>query len=129
MSRLILADQSEIQVGSSSSLSDARVVSQTKQDMITAWDRLTDENLKTVRIQNEGGVVIGEYRNLMLEKETSTILQDGTILTSFRLREKTEVELLREKVEQLESGQEVQDGAIVDLAAVVDSLSESGKEE
>lgn len=129
MSKLILADQSQIQIEGGASLSDVRVISQTKNDMLTTWDMLTDENLKVVQIQNADGVIVGNYENLILESETSTIRQDGTILTSFCLHEKTELELLREKVEQLENGQEVQDGAIVDLAATLDGLSESGKEE
>ncbi len=88
--------------------------------------RSTEENLKHIEIQNEDGVAIGSYDNILLEREASTIQPDGKILTSFHLREKTEVELLRERIVQLESGQEVQDGAISDLGAAVSGLAEEG---
>lgn len=124
--KLILSSRSKINIESGSSLSDIKVVSATKYDMISTWDMLTEENLKHVEIQNEDGVAIGIYDNILLESETSTIQPDGTILTSFYLREKTEVELLRKRVEQLENGQEVQDGAISDLGAAVSDLAEGG---
>lgn len=124
--KLILNNQTEIEIESVSSLSDIRVISETKYDMISTWDMLTEENLKEARIQNGDGVTVGRYSNLVLDSETSSIQNDGTILTSFHLREKTEVELLRERVEQLENGQDVQDGAIADLGEAVSGLAEEG---
>lgn len=121
--KLILNNQTQINIESGSSISDLKVISATKYDMISVWDMLTEENLKHIEIQNEDGTALGLYDNIMLDRETSTVQHDGTILTSFHLREKTEVELLRERVEQLESGQEIQDGAIMDLGEVVSTLS------
>lgn len=126
MDKLILNNQQQINIESGSSLTDMKVLSDTKYDMASAWDMLTGENLKHIEIQTEDGTVIGTYENILFESETSTIQPDGKILTSFRLREKTELELLRERVEQLESGQEVQDGAISDLGTAVSDLAEGG---
>lgn len=125
-SKLVLNDNTEIIIESASSLSDVRVISDTKYDMISTWDMLTEENLKHVEIRNDDSVVIGIYNNILLDSETSIIQPDGKIITNFHLREKTEVELLRERVEQLESGQEVQDGAISDLGTAVSDLAEGG---
>lgn len=122
--KLILNDNTEITIESSSSLSDIRIVSETKSDMISTWDILTEENLKSVQIQNGDGINVANYENLVLDSETSIVQSDGTILTSFHLREKTEVELLREEIEALKEGQEVQDGAIMDLGEAVSMLSE-----
>ncbi len=124
--KIILNNQLQINIESGSSLSDIKILSETKYDMLSTWDILSEENLKHIKIQNEDGTVIGTYDNILLDSETSTILLDGKILTSFHLREKTEVELLRERIEQLESGQEVQDGAISDLGAAVSGLAEEG---
>ena len=124
--KLILSNNVEIEIESGSSLSDIKFLSETKYDMISTWDMLTEENLKHIEIQNEDGTVIGMYDNILFESETSTIQKDGRILTRFNLREKTEVELLRERIEKLESGQEVQDGAISDLGAAVSGLAEEG---
>lgn len=126
MDKLILNNQSQINIESGSLLSDMKVLSDTKYDMVSTWDMFTEDNLKHIEIQNEDGVVIGIYDNILLDSETSTIQTDGIILTILHLREKTEVELLRERVEQLESGQEVQDGAISDLGLAVSGLAEEG---
>ena len=124
--KIILNNQLQINIESGSSLSDIKILSETKYDMLSTWDILAEENLKHIKIQTEDGTVVGTYDNILLDSETSTILLDGKILTSFHLREKTEVELLRERIEELESGQEVQDGAISDLGAAVSGLAEEG---
>lgn len=124
MEKLILNNQSQLNIESGSSLSDMKVVSETKYDMVSIWDMLTEENLKHIEVQNEDGTVIGAYDNILLDSETSTVQPDGKILTSFHLHEKTKVELLEERVKELEEGQEVQDGAIMDLGEAVSTLSE-----
>lgn len=124
--KLILSNNEEINIEIGSSLSDMKVLSETKYDMVSAWESLTEENLKHIEIQNEDGIAIGNYDDILFDSEMSKIQSDGKILTSFHLREKTEIELLRERIEQLESGQEVQDGAISDLGTAVSGLAEEG---
>lgn len=124
--KLVLNNRAKIDIENSSSIADMKVLSDTKYGMVSVWDMLTEENLKHIEIQNEDGTAIGTYDNILIESETSTIQPDGKILTSFHLREKTEVELLRERIEQLENGQEVQDGAISDLGTAVSDLVEGG---
>ena len=98
--------------------------------MISTWDILTEENLKSVQIQNGDGITVANYENLVLDSETSYAIKDKDgvekILTSFHLRPKTDVELLREEVEALKEGQEVQDGAISDIGEAVSELAEEG---
>lgn len=125
--KLILNDSSSIEIENASSILDVKILSATKTDMVSRWDMLTEENLKFVKIQDAAGGIVGTYENLVLDNETSTIRKDGTILTSFHLREKTEVELLREEVFALKEGQDVQDGAISDLGEAVSSLAEEGR--
>ena len=103
-----------------------RVLFPSKQDMITVWDMLTEENLEEMLIRNADGVIVGRYSGLLLENETSSVQEDGTVLTSFHLRKKTEIEILREEVAQLKEGQNVQDGAIADLGEAVSGLAEEG---
>lgn len=99
--KLILSNNVEIAIESGSSLSDMKVLSATKSEMLETWDMLTSENLKNIQIKNEGGIVTGTYDNILLDSETSTIQPDGTILTCFQLREKTEAELLRDEINSL----------------------------
>lgn len=124
--KLVLNDNTEIEIENGSSIGDLLVLSETKYDMIATWDMLTEENLKKIWFKGRDGENLGTYENVVLENETSTVLRDERILTSFHLREKTEVELLREEVEQLKAGQEVQDGAISDLGAAVSGIAEEG---
>lgn len=124
MSKLILNNQEEITIEGGSSLSDVKVVSETKNDMISRWNMFTEENIKSIQILNDDGIEIGNYNNLVLESETSKVQKNGSILTNFHFRTKTEIELLRERVAALETGQEIQDGAIMDLGEAVSTLSE-----
>ncbi len=121
---LLFNDKTTIDLESGSVLDDIKVLSATKQDMLAAWDKFTDFNLKSVQIKNKDGVPVGHYENLVLENETSVIRSDGSILTSFRLREKSDVELLKEQIETMKEQQEVQDGAIADLGEAVSGLAE-----
>lgn len=120
--KIILSNDYEIEIESGASLSDIRVVSDTKYDMISTWDMLTPENLSSVRVVNGDGVTVGNYSNLVLVSETS-VEKEGKIETSFNLREKTDTE---KRLDALENGQEVQDGAISDLGAAVSGLAEEG---
>lgn len=125
---LIFNDETTVDLESGSALDDIKVLSATKQDMLTAWNKFTELNLRSVQIKNPEDVLIGTYENLILESETSAIQPDGTILTNFKLREKTEVELLKEQIAAMEVQQEVQDGAIADLGEAVSVLAEGSAE-
>lgn len=118
--KIILSNNYEIEIESGASLSDIRVVSDTKVDMLSTWDMMTQENLASVRVVNADGVTVGTYGDLVFVSETSTE-KDGKIETSFNLREKTDTE---KRLDALENGQEVQDGAIMDLGEAVSTLSE-----
>ena len=124
--KLILKDGTEIELESGASLGGISVLFPNMQAMVDAWSLMTPDNLSEVSIHNSDGVTVGQYENLVLESETSKVQEGGTILTSFHLRTKTEIELLRERVEQLEIGQDVQDGAIGELGEVVGELAEEG---
>ena len=121
---LLFNDKTTIDLESGSVLDDIKILSATKQDMLAVWDKFTDFNLKSVQIKNTDGVPVGHYENLVLENETSVIRSDGSILTSFWLREKSDVELLKEQIETMKEQQEVQDGAIADLGEAVSGLAE-----
>lgn len=121
--KLILKDGSEIEMESGASLSDIKVVSDNKAAMMELWDKLTEDNLAKVTIKNSDGVTIGNYFDLIFVSETSTIQADGTVLTSFNLREKTDTE---KRLDAMEAGQQTQDEAIGDLGQAVSDLAEGG---
>lgn len=121
--KLILKDQTTIEIEAGATLSAITVLSSTKEEMIEKWDALTKENLSAVEVKNSDDVTIATYTDLILASETSVVLEDGTISTSFNLREKTDIEKLQEEVNKLKEGQEIQDGAIEELGNVVSDIS------
>ena len=125
---LILKDQTVLELETGASLTNITILSANKAEMLEKWDKMTKDNLSAVQVKNADGAVIGNYMDLILVSETSTILADGTISTALHLREKTDMERLEEKVEALMAGQAVQDGAISDLGTAVSDISAGGTE-
>ncbi len=121
--KLMLKDETVVEMESGASLSDIKVVSDNKAAMVELWDNLTEDNLAKVTVKNSDGVVVGRYSDLILVSETSTILADGTVLTSFNLREKTDME---KRLDEMENGQQTQDEAIGDLGQAVSDMMEGG---
>lgn len=91
--------------------------------MVATWETLTPDNLATVQIKNGDGTVVGNYTDLMLVTETSVIATDGVVFTTYSLREKTDEE---KRLDALEEGHAVHDGAIGDLGEAVGTLAEGG---
>ena len=83
---LILKDGSVIELESGANLSALVVLSATKEDFVSTWNKLTVDNLSEVIVKNTSDVVVANYTNLALVNETSTITNDG-ISTVFNLRE------------------------------------------
>ena len=88
---LTLKDGTIIKMESGASLSDIKILSDSMEDMIVVCNSMTTDNLAKVTVKNSDGVVVGRYSDLIFVNETSTIQGDGTVLTSFNLREKTEI--------------------------------------
>lgn len=120
---LTLKDGTVIEMESGASLSDIKVISDNKVAMVELWDKLSEDNLAKVVVKNGDGVVVGRYSDLILVSEASTIQGDGTVITSFNLREKTDTE---KRLDAMESGQQTQDEAIGDLGQAVSDLAEGG---
>lgn len=127
---LVLADATEITMEDNSNMHNVIVKSSTKAAMMAAWEKFTNDNLKSVQLKIDG-VVSAEYTDLVLVDEKSVVQTDGSVLTEFHLREKTDIEKLQElvtaqsaEIAALKEGQGVQDGAIDDLGVVTSTLAE-----
>lgn len=121
--RLILKNGTAIELEAGASLESMTVITADKMEMITIWGEMTEENLSEARVENSAGLIVGRYKDLLLASETSIIQSEGTIQTSFFLREKTDVE---KRMDAIEQAQTVQDGAISDLGSAVSGLAEEG---
>ena len=122
--KLILKNGAEIVLETGASLGALQVVSADRAAMLATWELLTPDNLSQVQIKNGAGLTVGTYTDLVLASETSVVASDGTVLTTYSLRHKTAVERLTERVEVVEEGQQVQDGAINDVATLAGTLAE-----
>lgn len=121
---LVLTDNTKVELETGGDIGSLQVLSPDKESMAATWGRLTPANLAAVQIRNGDGLIRGNYSGLVLDSETSIIQPDGTILTTFHLRQKTELELLTERLAAVEESQTVQDGAITDLGEVASTLAE-----
>ena len=122
--KLILKNGHEIELEAGASLGALQVLSADRTAMLATWELLTPDNLSQVQIKTGAGLTVGTYTDLVLASETSVVASDGTVLTTYSLRPKTDVERLEEKVAAVEAGQQVQDGAINDVATLAGSLAE-----
>ena len=84
--------------------------------------KLTNENLSIVQIQTGEGKTVGNYTDLVLQPGSWEVKEDGIYIT-ISLREKTDFE---KRLENVEAGQQTQDGAIADMGEVVGKLAEGG---
>lgn len=121
MDKIIFKNNAEVDLQAGGSLGALQVLSVNKAAMIATWEQMTSDNLSEVKIKNEAGLIVGNYTDLILESETSVEQLDGSILTTYRVREKTDTE---KRLDAIENGQQTQDGAIEDMGAVVSAIAE-----
>ena len=119
MEKIIFTDKTEFELLPGASLGENKVVVQDFADLKTVGDALTKEgNLATVQYKSNDQIT-GEYKDMKLEiplfREVG-YTDDKKVVATFAIREKTEIE---KRLDKLEKGQAVQDGAILELAGVV----------
>ena len=121
---MILKDGTTVELEAGASLAAIQVAAADRTAMLQVWQKLTEENLAEVQIKNGSGLTVGTYTDLMLVSETSTVDADGAVTTTYNLREKSTIE---KRLDSVESGQKIQDGAIGDLGETVGALAEGGE--
>ena len=122
--KLILKNGAEVELETGASLGALQVLYADRAAMLATWELLTPDNLSQVQIKNGAGLTVATYTDLVLVSETSVVASDGMVLTTYSLRHKTDVERLEERVTVVEEGQQVQDGAINDVAKLAGALAE-----
>ena len=122
--KLILKNGAEIELEAGAYIGALQVLSADRAAMLATWELLIPDNLAAVQIKNGVGTIFGTHTDLVLASETSVVASDGTVLTTYSLRPKTDVERLAERVTVVEDGQQVQDGAINDVATLAGALAE-----
>lgn len=126
METMIFNDNTELQIKEGASVSDVKF----ECDNFTALGIAAEQickagNLDIVNFKTND-VISGAYTDLKLVTPLFSavdILDDGRVTATFGMREKTEIE---KAIEELQKGQELQDGAISDLGEVVSTIAEGG---
>lgn len=122
MLKLILQNNTEIQVKEGSTIFDIMI---DPSDYSYMWEDLTESSLKLVKLISESGDLLDQKENLVVASENSFREKD-LVSCHFYLREKTEVELLREQIAALTAELSVHDGAIADMGEAISDLAEEG---
>ena len=125
MEEIILTDKTEITIKEGASLNNITTEVESFEALGNVAEALKKEgNLGIVQFLS-GENVVGNYSDMVLESPLFREVdkQGETVTAVFALREKTNVE---KRLDALEAGKSIQDGAIEDLGNVVSELSEGG---
>lgn len=119
MEKIFFADKTEFELLPGASLGENKVLVPDFADLKTVAEALTKAgNLDTVQYKSNEQMT-GEYADMKLEAplfRTVEYTDEKKVVATFTIREKTETE---KRLDKLEKGQAVQDGAILELAGVV----------
>lgn len=127
--KIVLADFSVIQYESDNGLNFI-CPRNTLEECNADEAKLTVDNLRNVTLTTDEGGKLAEFQNLVLvgTEEVPVYGADEETINGYELhihlREKTDVEILTERMDALEESQETQDGAIDDLGMAVSELME-----
>lgn len=118
-----LADSTQIPIEDGASLDRIEHIAATEADALAVCAAFTPANLTHVEFATApDDEPHGVYDNLaLIEPPTRQDTEDGKALVTIRLREKTDLEL---RVDALEESQATQDGAIEDLGLAVSDMVE-----
>ena len=120
--KIILKDGTTIELEAAASLTGITSIFTDWTAAGVVLPKLTNENLSSVQVQTGEGLTIGNYTDLVLQPGSWEVKEDGVHIT-ISLREKTDIE---KRLENVEAGQQTQDGAIADMGEVVGKLAEGG---
>lgn len=118
MEKMILNDKTELTIEEGAGIGNVTAIAEGWEALGVVADALMKPgNLDNVQFTTDGEVT-GEYDGLVLESPlfTTVDLVGGKIHATFAMREKTDVE---KRLDILETGQEVQDGAIMEMAEIL----------
>lgn len=119
MEKMILKNKTEIEIMEGAVLNAITAVADDWTALGVIAEALKESgNLDEVQFKTDE-IMTGEYQNMKLESPlfyAVDIAEDGKIHATFGIRQKTEMELA---IEQLQKGQGVQDGAIMELAEMM----------
>ena len=121
MDKLKFLDGTIIDIEDGASLGDITHIAANEAAAIIVCEKVTAENVASLQFLH-GEAVTGDYQNVVITAPTTREDgEEGAVIVRMHFREKTDVEL---RLDALEEGQTVQDGAIEDIGAVLSDMAE-----
>ena len=121
MDKLKFTDGTIIDIEEGASLAEVTHIANNEANALYVCGKVTAENVASLRFLH-GDAVTGDYQNVIIAAPTTREDgEEGAVIVRMHFREKTDVEL---RLDALEEGQTVQDGAIEDIGAVLSDIVE-----
>lgn len=121
MDKIILKDGTRIEIEESSNGGSFRKQFVDPQEYLTTLAKLTQNNLSAYQVQNAAGLTCAnpENKECLSQEVTALWAENGAIVGLDVIFHITDVDLQARAIKDLQASQEVQDGAIVELAEIV----------
>ena len=121
MDKIKFLDGTVIDIEDGATLAEVTHIATNEANAMYVCGKVTAENVKSLQFLHEDAVT-GDYQNVIIAAPTTRENGEGeTVIVSMHFREKTDLEI---RVDALEESQEVQDGAIEDIGTVLSDLAE-----
>lgn len=121
MDKLKFIDGTIIDIEEGASLGEVTHIATNEANALYVCGKVTAENVSTLQFLHDEAVT-GDYQNVVIAAPTTREDgEEGAVIVRMHFREKTDVEL---RLDALEEGQTVQDGAIEDIGAVLSDIVE-----
>lgn len=101
--KIVLKNNTEIPLESSQGIGALHVAVNSKQEACAFWEQFTSDNLKQVIIKNQDGLTVGNYQDMVLDYFRGEERADGTILATFSLRGKSDMEIMKARLSVAET--------------------------
>lgn len=121
MDKIILKDNTTIEATSITSIGNIKTTVADVTALQALKENLSGDSLELVKVLNDAGLTVAEYKDLVLNPIMEIEWIEGGISARVSLREKDELE---KRMDAVEDGQKVQDGAIADLGSAVSDIAE-----
>lgn len=121
MDKLKFYDGTIIDIEDGASLGDITHIARNEADALFVCGKVVPGNVEHLEFFH-GELLTGQYDNVIIAAPTTREDGEGeTVVVRMHFREKTDLEI---RVDALEEGQTVQDGAIEDIGAVLSDIVE-----
>lgn len=121
MDKLKFMDGTEIEIEDGASLAEVTHIAANEANAMFVCGKITPENVAHLDFLH-GDAVTGSYDHVIIAAPTTREDgEEGAVIVRMHFREKSDVEL---RLDALEESQDVQDGAIEDIGAVLSDMAE-----